>query len=171
MSGRLGIIGGGQLGGFLCRAARSLGVQTTVLSGDPEGMGARYADAVIEADLDDLGAIEALVERSDVVTFELEAVPTSALDTLQAFAARSAVRVFPEPTTMLLLQNKATQKDWLVENGFPTPPYIRFAADKGASLRPGKEKLGCRLDQLEILLEQVVDQVGNVDTLGRGEIR
>ena len=156
MSKRLGIVGGGQLGGFLCRAARALGVQTTVLTSSPEGMVARYADAVIRASLDDLLAVRELVEQADVITFELEDVPESALRTLQEFVERGKVRVFPEPSTMLLLQNKGLQKDWLVENGFPTAPHMR--CDHGLDPHQARERFG---DQFVIKTQR-----GGYDGLG-----
>ena len=137
MSRRLGIVGGGQLGGFICQAARSLGIQTTVLSKSVEGLAATYADAIIEAAFDDQQAVDQLIEASDVVTFELEDVP---VETLQKLAAHPRVEVFPRPSTMLLLQNKGQQKDWLVEHGFPTAPHLRF--DNGLDAAQALNKFG-----------------------------
>ena len=126
MSKRLGIVGGGQLGGFLAQAASDLSVRTTILTNNTEGVAAKFADEVLTAELDDLSAIDALIERSDVITFELENVP---IQTLRRLAEQSKAKVYPDPSTMLLLQNKALQKDWLVDNGFLTSPHIRF--DRG----------------------------------------
>ena len=158
MKPRLGIIGGGQLGGFLCQAAQRLGIHTTVLSNNPEGMATRFADVVLAADLDDPTAVERLVEQSDVITFELEDVPRVTLETL---ANQSQARVYPDPATMRLLQNKGDQKDWLVDNGYPTAPHLRF--DAGLDIARTRAEFGDRF--------VIKTQRGGYDGLGVNVVR
>lgn len=123
MSARLGIVGGGQLGAYLCAAAKDNGIQTAVLTKNPEGLILDYADQIIDASFDDLDAVRQLLHASDVVTFELEDVPVSTLDLLEA---QTDVEVYPRPETMRLLQNKALQKNWLSNHEFPTSAHIVF---------------------------------------------
>lgn len=130
-------MGGGQLGGFLCQAAQAIGVHTTVLSKGPEGLAVTHADALIDADFDDHRAIDDLLAASDVLTFELEDIP---VNTLQRLAAQDDVDVYPRPETMLLIQNKGLQKDWLVEQGFPTSEHLRF--DEGLDAEAAMDRLG-----------------------------
>ncbi len=137
MSARLGVIGDGQLGGYICRAARRLKVHTTILSNSTDRVADRYSDSVIVASFNDLQAIEQLVGGCDVITFELEDVPVATLHTL---ATQDRTRVYPAPNTMLLLQNKAMQKDWLMDNGFPTSPHVRF--DDGLDASAAVERFG-----------------------------
>ena len=137
MGTRLGIIGGGQLGGFLCQAAKSIGIDTAVLSKRPEGLVVSYADRLIDASFNDMAALDALLDCSDVITFELEDVPLEALEKL---AHQERVRVYPRPETMRLIQNKGLQKDWLAEHGFPTSPHIRF--DNGFCAEKAIDLLG-----------------------------
>ena len=80
---RVGIIGGGQLGMLLCGAARDLGIHTIVLTDDATGPAVHTADELLVAPLDDQGAVSELIEKSEVITFELEAIPDVTLDSLR----------------------------------------------------------------------------------------
>ena len=53
----LGVIGDGQLGGFLCIAASGLDIETSMLSSSAEGVAAKFANHVIKADFSDADAI------------------------------------------------------------------------------------------------------------------
>ena len=92
---------------------------------------------LIDAGFDDLSAIDALLAASDVITFELEDVP---VETLQKLAEQDEVRIYPRPETMLLIQNKGLQKDWLVRHGFPTSDHLRF--DEGLDAAAAMDRLG-----------------------------
>ena len=131
MTTRVGIVGGGQLGYFLCLAARPLGVETIVLSPTADCPAARAADDVLVGGYDDPTAAAALADASDTVTFEIEAVGTAALEYLRTRARRGDLHVAPSPDIMLRLQNKALQKEWLVRNGLPTPAFVDLAAGPG----------------------------------------
>jgi 5-(carboxyamino)imidazole ribonucleotide synthase len=119
----LGIVGGGQLGMLLCRAARKIGVQTAVLSPDAAAPAVHEADHLVTADYDDPAAIDELISLSDTITFEFEAVPDSALARLQEAVERREVRVHPEPATLGRLKDKGLQKQWLQRSGLPTLPF------------------------------------------------
>lgn len=123
-NGRLGIIGGGQLGMYLCEAARTLDVTTTVMMPKPNEPASHAADAIVVAGLDDPRAVRALIESSDVITFELEAIPEVTLQMLEEAEARSKVRVLPRLKTLRLLKDKGLQKNWLLEQSLPTLPFM-----------------------------------------------
>lgn len=120
----IGIIGGGQLGLFLCRAARDLGLRTVVLTPDRQAPAAAAADDLLIGSLDDVDAAIELAGQADVITFEIEAVGVRVLEQLAACAARGRVRVAPAPDIMLTLQNKVLQKTWLRREGFPTAEFV-----------------------------------------------
>jgi 5-(carboxyamino)imidazole ribonucleotide synthase len=121
---RVGIIGGGQLGMLLCRAARRLGVQTTVLTDDAFGPAVHAADHVLVAPLDDPRALSELRERSDAITFEIEAVPDAALERLRAASASQPLAVRPGVAILARLKDKGLQKSWLAAAGLPTLPCV-----------------------------------------------
>ena len=123
MATHVGIYGGGQLGLYLCRAARRLGLETTLVSPHRDCPAAVAADHLLVGAFDDLGLAARLVERVDVVTFELEAIPQATLRFLAEAEARSEIEIAPGSETLGLLQDKARQKAWMVENGLPTAAF------------------------------------------------
>jgi 5-(carboxyamino)imidazole ribonucleotide synthase len=127
----VGIIGGGQLGRYLCEAAGPLGIRTVVMTPSRDDPAAPFADELVKGALDDLAAARSLVARVDVVTFEIESVGTGVLEFLARETAAGRVAVRPDPRILLLLQNKATQKRWLVEQELPTAPFRPFADAQG----------------------------------------
>lgn len=125
---RLGIMGGGQLGMFLCQSARELGVETIVHEANPGGSALPYADRSIVADLGDPAAVRRLIEASDVITFELEAIPDESLELLRAAESRGEVRVHPSIDTLARFKDKGVQKAWLQAEGLPTLPALTVHA-------------------------------------------
>ena len=124
LSSRVGIIGGGQLGMLLCQAARRLDIHTTVLTDDPTGPAVHTADELLVAGLDDQQAVAELISKSDVITFELEAIPDVTLESLQQAVQRGQVTVNPSVATLARLKDKGLQKTWLSESGLPTLPFL-----------------------------------------------
>lgn len=110
----LGILGGGQLGRMTAIAARELGYRVSVM--DPERACAAGAvvDRVIVGSFDDATAAEALAAGSDVVTYEIEKI---GVDALAAVQARVPLR--PAPRLLEVVQDRAVQKRWLADHGFP----------------------------------------------------
>ncbi|MEE4173705.1 MAG: ATP-grasp domain-containing protein [Xanthomonadales bacterium] len=121
---RLGIMGGGQLGMFLCQSARRLGLASVVHEASPAGSALPYADETIVAGLDDPAAIQRLIEASDVVTFELEAIPDESLEQLRAAEAEGKITVHPSIDTLSRFKDKGVQKRWLQAEGLPTLPAL-----------------------------------------------
>ena len=72
---RLGVIGGGQLGSFLCSAAKKLKVKTVVLSDDKEGPAQHFCDRFIYSKYDDNAKVKEFISKVDVVTYEFENIP------------------------------------------------------------------------------------------------
>ena len=130
MHQRVGILGGGQLAMYLCSAARQLGVSSTVVAHNADAPAAYTTDQLVRGDLNDLDLVGALVDEVDVVTFDIEEIPPSTLKFLASQAQDGAVEVQPSPSTLLVLQDKLLQKQWLVRNGLPTLPFRSF--DQGA---------------------------------------
>jgi 5-(carboxyamino)imidazole ribonucleotide synthase len=112
--GTIGILGGGQLGRMTAIAARQLGYHVTVL--DPRAWcSARgVVDDVIEAPFTDADAAARLADLADVVTLEIEKV---GLEAAEAVLARAPMR--PSPGVLARIQDRATQRQWLADNGFP----------------------------------------------------
>lgn len=121
---RVGIIGGGQLGWMLCRAARDLHMESIVLTTQLECPAAAHADRLLLGGLDDVAAAARLADAADVITFEIETVTPAVLEMLASRAESGSVQVRPAPGVLLLLQNKLHQKQWLEQHGFPTAAFV-----------------------------------------------
>jgi len=136
MARHIGIYGAGQLGLYLCRAARQLGLETTVVTPDATAPACAAADHVLVGPLGDLDLARRLVAGVDVVTFEIESVPAPVLRYLDAAGSRGEVEVAPGAGVLLRLQNKAAQKSWMVEHDLPTAEFevLDAGAADGARL-------------------------------------
>ena len=130
MTTHVGIMGGGQLGMLLCQAARRLELETTVLTPLPTDPAAACCDHLLPGRLDDVEAAAKLVQATDVITFEIESVAPQVLRYLDSAEHLGHARVAPSPAILLLLQNKALQKDWLERNGFPTAPHLSLTTEE-----------------------------------------
>jgi 5-(carboxyamino)imidazole ribonucleotide synthase len=124
MKPRIGIFGAGQLGAYLCQAAADLGLKTSVLAFTEDSMAIEYADFSVVAEAGDRDALRQLLERSDVLTFEIEKVPLAQLELAEQIAAQGHLRIAPSAAVMRLIQNKFHQKQWLMQHGFPTAPFM-----------------------------------------------
>ena len=70
------------------------------------------------------------IAGTDIATFDKEAIPAAMLDRLTAAEAAGALIVRPGTGVLRLLQNKATQKEWLVRNGLPALPGLRLTGNE-----------------------------------------
>ena len=99
-------------------AARTLGYDVHVLDPDPECSARGVVDRVVTARFDDAEAAADLARNCDVVTLEIEQIATASLD---AAARHAPVR--PSSTLLGIIQDRARQKRWLADSGFPVGPY------------------------------------------------
>ena len=97
-SSNLTIIGAGQLGLYLCQAARQLGIATQVISSDPTAPVVAIADSSIVSEYDAAGLAQQIADYADVVTFEFEAVPEALLAELEKLEKYSSPKLpVPNP--------------------------------------------------------------------------
>jgi 5-(carboxyamino)imidazole ribonucleotide synthase len=118
----IGILGGGQLGRMTSMAARTLGYNVHVLDPDPDCAAQPVVDRLVAARFDDADAAADLASNCSVVTLEIEQIATASLD---AAARHAPVR--PSSRLLGIVQDRARQKRWLVDAGFPVGPYDEVA--------------------------------------------
>jgi 5-(carboxyamino)imidazole ribonucleotide synthase len=114
----IGILGGGQLGRMTAMAARTLGYDVHVLDPDPDCPAKAVVDRLVTARFDDAAAAADLAQNCDVVTLEIEQISTASLD-----AASRHAPVRPSSKLLGIVQDRARQKRWLKDGGFPVGPY------------------------------------------------
>lgn len=113
----IGIVGGGQLGRLTGMAARAMGYDVHVLDPDPACAARAIASRTVTAPYGDIAAVENFASHVQVVTLEIEQVPSEAL----AAAAKHAP-VHPAADAVYTVQDRARQKSWLASHGFPVGP-------------------------------------------------
>jgi 5-(carboxyamino)imidazole ribonucleotide synthase len=116
----IGIIGGGQLAKMLGQAASQLGLQTVVLSEQPNCPAASAVTRVIQGGVDEIASLRALAEACDVVTLENEFVDANLLEALEL----KGHVVAPGSATMRIVQDKFLQKTALKNAGLAVPEFI-----------------------------------------------
>ena len=116
----LGVLGSGQLGRMFCIAARRMGYRVHTFSPEEDTPTGQVADVEVTADYEDVDALRAFAGSVDVVTFEFENVPIAAVDAIEALAP-----VRPSGAALHTAQQRAREKVFLADHGFPTAPFAR----------------------------------------------
>ena len=114
------MLGSGQLGRMMALAACRMGYRVHTLSPATDTPTGQVADLEIAADYDDLDAIRTFAGGVDVITFEFENVSAAAAD-----AAAEFVPVRPSGAALHITQQRAREKAFLADRGFPVPPFAR----------------------------------------------
>ncbi len=131
----IGILGGGQLGRMLAQAGARLGFDIHVFDTAPNGPAARVAARSWAAPWDDDGAVQTFAAKCDVLTFEFENIPASALA-----AAESEAPIRPGRRSLELTQDRLVEKNFIREAGCRT---VNFAeVNSAADLAAAVESLG-----------------------------
>ena len=132
--GRIGILGGGQLGRMAALAAGALGYRCHIFTPEPDSPAAQVSAAATVAAYDDADALAAFAASVDVVTFEFENIP---YESVALLAARVPVR--PGWNALRVSQDRLVEKDFLRGIGVPTADYAGVA---------GPQELAAALDRL-----------------------
>ncbi len=118
---KIGILGGGQLARMLALQAHRLGLEVHVLSEKHDDPAAQVTRHWHQGQTDQLKDLTEFCKAMDLVTFESEFIPASALKSLDdAFSKK----IFPEAALLRALQDRLSQKNLLLENKIPTSPFV-----------------------------------------------
>ncbi|MGY0391788.1 5-(carboxyamino)imidazole ribonucleotide synthase [Bizionia sp. KMM 8389] len=123
---KLGILGGGQLGKMLLNDTRKFDIHTHVLDSNPEAPCKIACNNFSLGDLMDYDAVYNFGKEVDVLTFEIENVNVDALEALE----QEGVKVYPASKTLRLIQNKAIQKQFYLDQAIPTASFERFESKR-----------------------------------------
>ncbi|WP_420858359.1 5-(carboxyamino)imidazole ribonucleotide synthase [Marivivens marinus] len=114
----IGILGGGQLGRMLSVAASRLGFKTHIFEPGTNPPAGQVADAVTTAAYEDEAALRSFAGAVDVITYEFENIPTSALDLLEALKP-----IRPNRKALAVSQDRLVEKAFLTDLGLQTAPF------------------------------------------------
>ncbi|MBK1647733.1 5-(carboxyamino)imidazole ribonucleotide synthase [Rhabdochromatium marinum] len=116
---RIGIIGGGQLGRMMVKAAKQLGCTCTVLDPTPNSPAGQVSGHQIVANYQDAAALRELAESCDLTTFDLEDIDS----TILAELSKEGRPIFPHPQLLAVVQDKLRQKEALASAGLPVAEF------------------------------------------------
>jgi 5-(carboxyamino)imidazole ribonucleotide synthase len=116
----LGVLGSGQLGRMFALAGRRMGYRIHTFSPGSDTPTGQVADLEVSADYEDLDAIRAFALGVDVITIEFENISTVAAD-----VAAKIVPLRPSVAALHVTQQRAREKAFLADNGFPVTPFAR----------------------------------------------
>jgi 5-(carboxyamino)imidazole ribonucleotide synthase len=131
---RIGILGSGQLGRMLALAAHPLGHEVVVLGPKADDPAMAVAEGII-ASFDDESAVEALARRVDVVTYEFENIPASAIARIEKH-----VPVRPPRRALETGADRLHEKTLFRSLGIETAPFE--VVDDDAGLVAAVAKIG-----------------------------
>lgn len=114
----IGILGGGQLGRMLSVAASRLGYCCHIYEPGVAPAG-DVAHSVTTAPYEDESALRAFAASVDVITYEFENVPTSALDLLESLKP-----IRPNRRALAISQDRISEKTFLADLGLATAPWV-----------------------------------------------
>lgn len=131
----IGILGGGQLGRMLSVAGARLGFDTHIFEPGANPPAGAVAQHVTTAAYEDEEALRAFAQSVDVITYEFENIPTTALDLLETLRP-----IRPGREALRISQDRLTEKDFLTKLGLTTAPYAD--CPDAAALSAGLESIG-----------------------------
>lgn len=119
----IGILGGGQLGRMLSVAASRLGFKCHIFEPGAAPPAGHVADVVTTASYEDESALRAFAEAVDVITYEFENIPTTALDLLETLRP-----IRPGREALRVSQDRLVEKEFLAGLGLKTAPFADVAS-------------------------------------------
>lgn len=134
--GVIGIMGGGQLGRLLSKAAAHLGLKTHIYCPEESCPARDVSFKQTVASYTDKSALAAFASQVDVITYEFENVPVEAVEYLTLKGAT----VRPGAVALEKAQDRLVEKEFVNAIGAATAPF--HAVDDLASLEEGIRRIG-----------------------------
>jgi 5-(carboxyamino)imidazole ribonucleotide synthase len=123
--GRVGILGGGQLGRMLALAAARLGINVQIYTDSADGPAQAVAASTRVGSYTDVAALTAFAAGCDVVTYEFENIPLDAID-----AVLTRAPVYPPPQALRVAQDRLVEKRFMRDLGLATAPFAPVDSDR-----------------------------------------
>jgi len=119
---KLGIIAGGQLGKMLVLAASNWDIKTYILDTEDHCPASTCCTSFVKGNQLDYEDVISFGNRVDMITFEIENVNIEALQKLKSIGKK----IFPDPDTLAIIQDKGLQKEFYQNNQIPSPQFLLF---------------------------------------------
>ena len=109
------------MGLMMVQACSDWHLQPEFLDPDPNASAIPFAKVEL-GNFRDYATVMKFGADKDLISFEIEDVNLQALKDLEKIGKK----IFPQPRVLEIIKNKWTQKQFLKDNGFPTPDFIHF---------------------------------------------
>ncbi|OYW14316.1 MAG: 5-(carboxyamino)imidazole ribonucleotide synthase [Rhodospirillales bacterium 12-54-5] len=141
----IGIVGGGQLGRMLARAASHMGYKTHIYTPEKDSPASHVATKTTVGAYQDTAELRAFGQSVDIVTFEFENIPAETLEMLDYL-----VSVRPKPGVLFTTRHRLREKEFITAQGIKTAPFA--AVHNETELHAAVKKLGvpCVLKTTEL---------------------
>lgn len=120
---------------MLAIAARRMGYRVHAYEPQPDCPAGQICDVEVNSPYTDSAALRAFAEGVDVISFEFENIPRSAVEAVEALRP-----VRPRGEVLHICQNREREKNFLRSNGFPCAPFR--VVDSPSSLRQALAEIG-----------------------------
>ena len=130
----IGILGGGQLGRMMTMCAASLGYRCIGFAPEGDNVAEPLCDNFFTSKWSDSAALAAFAAKCDVVTWEFENVPPTALEPI------AKTRLFPPRIALEVAQDRLTEKRFVEDLGGRPAPF--HAVDSQADLEVAAQRIG-----------------------------
>ncbi|NBD30516.1 MAG: 5-(carboxyamino)imidazole ribonucleotide synthase [Alphaproteobacteria bacterium] len=131
----IGILGGGQLGRMLSVAGSRLGFKTCIFEPGGDCPASHVSNYHFKAAYEDETALRAFADAVDVITYEFENIPTTALDLLDPLKP-----IRPGRRALAVSQDRLMEKAFLSEQGLGVAPFA--AVDDEVDLAEAIAEIG-----------------------------
>ena len=123
----VGILGGGQLGRMLSVAASRLGLNTHIFEPEANPPAGQVAQKITTESYDNTMALQTFAQSVDVITYEFENIPTSALDILENICP-----IRPSRKALAISQDRLVEKEFLLSLGLEIAPHANVTNTESA---------------------------------------
>lgn len=114
----IGIVGGGQLGRMLARAASRMGYKTHIYTPEKDSPASHVATKTTIGAYQDGTTLRAFAQSVDVITFEFENIPAETLEMLDHVTA-----VRPKPSVLFTTRHRLREKEFIVSHNISTAKF------------------------------------------------
>lgn len=119
---KIGVLGGGQLGKMMAQEAARLDLNLHFLDQSSDFPAGKVSPWFKEGDFNSYSDVMEFGSDLDYITIEIEHVNCEALKELE----QKGIKVYPQARIIELINDKASQKAFYIEHGFPTAPFFLF---------------------------------------------
>mgnify|MGYP001159814982 CR=1 FL=1 len=108
---KLGIIGGGQLGMFLAKAAKKINIEAYIYSNTKDAPAKKYAKKMYYGPFEDSKKLINFSKKVDVITYEFENISVESLRKI-----KKTKHIFPPINALSIAQNREFEKKFFLKN-------------------------------------------------------